>query len=532
MTMLLTLSPTDLQQSVSIAANDPRYGGTLVWGTINPPTLINPVLTSHSISASILELLFDPLVHVDQHGQVVPALARSWEISSDGLRYIFHLHPQVYFHDGVECTAEDVKFTYDAIQQASNNSPGRSHTEFVKEWQVLDRYTVEAVLEHPVSNFLLGVFREILPKHLYEHTDLAHNPHNYDPIGTGPFRFQSWDQRTNEMVLTANEDYFEGRPFLDKVIVKTYADNSALWAALMRGEVDFVNFLNQQDYQVLGKDRDFRTYQFPSGFCFAVDYNLKDPILRDREIRHAISYAVDREGLMQALAINGIASNGPFYPLSPWFNKKIEPALYDPERTQKILTARGWKLGPEGIFKKTGRALILNILVNRNRPDARQMVLILRQQLSEAGIALKPIFYDDDSQLTKSYLEKVKPQMWFRMFYGLNGEPSKNVLSWYSSSSEFAQLWPYHNSQIDRLFKKGLGLQGDQRIKVYQEIQDLLYQDQPACFLFFPVIYNAVSVRVENTEKFFNDFMPVYSIRKWFILNGKEVGYGNYQSRY
>jgi ABC-type transport system substrate-binding protein len=83
---------------------DPRYGGALVWGTINSPTIINPVLTSHSVSDALLDLIFDSLVRIDQHGFILPGLAKSWDISDDGLTYTFHLHPHVYFHDGFEFT--------------------------------------------------------------------------------------------------------------------------------------------------------------------------------------------------------------------------------------------------------------------------------------------------------------------------------------------------------------------------------------------------------------------------------------------
>ncbi len=144
MTMLLALTPPSQAQdhSRAVVTGAPHYGGTLVWGTINPPTIINPVLTSHSVSESILELLFDPLVRINGQGRVMPGLAQSWDISKDGLVYTFHLRRHVYFHDGVECTAEDVKFTYEAIREPSNKSTWRTSTELVKEWRVIDPYTI------------------------------------------------------------------------------------------------------------------------------------------------------------------------------------------------------------------------------------------------------------------------------------------------------------------------------------------------------------------------------------------------------
>ncbi len=495
-----------------------KYGGTLVWSTINPPTIINPVLTSHSISSSLLSLLFDSLVRIDQHGKIVPGLAKSWEVSSDGLKYTFHLHAQVYFHDGVQFTAEDVKFTYEAIQNPAYRSHWRTGTELITKWEVIDPYTVEVHLDKPCPTLLFKLVREILPKHLYEKTSLIDNPHNYRPIGTGPFLFQSWNQKNNEITITFNKDYFEGRPFLDKIIVKTYIDNTALWAALMRGEVDLVNFLNYEDYQVLRKDHTFNTYQIPNGLYFAIVYNLHDPILYDKDLRHALSCAVDRKAIMEAGGINGVESNGPFYPQSPWINKDIEPTSYNPVRARMLLAGRGWVLNSEGILEKANKPLILTMLVASNQLQYRQMALMLRQQFAEIGIGLKIVFYEDESELTPEYLDRLKPQMWLRMFEGLNIEPSVNVLSWYSGSSEFGRLWSYKDENIDQLFVKGLNIKEDiQRAEVYQEIHALIDEDQPACFLFFSVLYHAISSKVLNTEGFFTDCMPVYLIKNWFI---------------
>jgi len=531
MTMLLALTPSSLAQNHSraVAANSSHYGGTLVWGTINPPTIINPVLTSHSISASLLELLFDPLVRINGQRRVIPALAQSWDISKNGLVYTFHLRRHVYFHDGIECTAQDVKFTYEAIREPSNQSTWRTATELVREWRVIDPYTIQAILSQPMPDFIFKLLREILPKRLYEHTHMLDNIHNYLPVGTGPFHLLSWNRDTNEISLAANSAYFEGRPFLDKIVIKTYQDNAALWAALMRGEVDLALLLNRQDYEVLSKDPAFKTYPIFSGFYFAIIYNMHDPVLFDYEVRHAINYAIDRKALMQETGMNGVESNGPFYPQSPGFNSKVEAASYEPLKAQSILTQHGWKLNKEGLFEKTGQVLVLTMLVNHNRPDCRQMALVLRQQLSEVGIGLKIVFYDNETQLTKDYLARMKPQMWLRMFSGISSDLSDIASSWYSSASQFGRLWEYHNPAVDQLFELGRALpDGSRRNEIYQRIHAFIYKDQPACFLFFPLSYHAVAATITNTDDFFTIYMPTYQLKNWFIKPERRGLHGNY----
>ncbi len=517
MTTVLALSASGIKKPPITHAH---YGGTLVWGTINPPTIINPVLTSHSVSAPLLSLVFDSLVRIDSDGRIVPGLARSWDISSEGLQYTFHLQPHVYFHDGVECTAEDVKYTIEAIRDPLNQSSWRTDTALIDHLDILDRYTLRIVLKQPSAHFLVRLIIGILPEHLYKGTRLAGNVHNYFPIGTGPFRFQSWKHTTNEIVLTANRVYFEGRPYLDRIVIKTYPDNAALWAALMRGELDLVKFLNRQDYEVLSKDPAFRTYQIPSGTYFAIVYNTHNHLLHDHDLRCAINYAIDRKSLMERAGISGVESNGPFYPESDGFNKKVETASYNPVRARLLLAGRGWKLGNDGLLEKDQEPLMLTMLVNKNRPDCRQMALILRQQLSEVGIGLKVIFYDNENQLTKDYLDRVGAHMWLRMFLGgqNNLKPEDVTRSWYSASSEFGRLWSYQDDGIDRLFEQGLLIKDDrQRAAIYQKIHALVYEDQSACFLFFSVTYHAVAAKVANTEDFFTVHMPGEVLKNWLI---------------
>jgi len=516
------------------AKNNSKYGGTLTWGTINSPTIINPVLTSHSVSTALLDLIFDSLVRIDQHGVIRPGLAKSWEVSNDGLIYTFHLQEHVYFHDGIECTSQDVMFTFESFMDPLNQSPWLDHMQAIKQMKVLDLYTFQIELNRPTSDFLLILTQhQIMPKHLYEGKDLFTISYNEKPIGTGPFRFESWDHDNNEIRLIANDQYFEGRPFLDAIVIKSYKDNAALWAAFMRGEVDFVKFLNQKDYEVLSKDPTFKAYQFPTGLYFAIIYNLSDPVLNNSELRHALSLAVDRKALMNAVGIDGIESNGPFYPQSPWFNKKIEPVVYDPLQAMKILNQLGWKdKNKEGILKKNNKALVLTMLVDRNRWFYYQIALTLRQQLSEIGVGLRVAFYDNENQLTKDYLAQVKPQMWLRMFGAGNVDPADMVYSWYSSSSEYGRIWAYKNKTIDQLFEHGrITKDIQERVKDYQKVNALIDEDQPACFLFFSVLYNAVSSKVGNTEGFFNDYMPGYLMKQWFMTNGKEGEHGNHQSR-
>ncbi len=498
----------------------PPYGGTLLWGTTNPPTIINPILTQHSVSASLMGLLFDSLVRIDSQGNIVPGLARTWTVSPDGREYTFYLKKGIYFHDGIECTAEDVKFTYETIGNPKNQSPWKTNTELVSQWEVIDRYTFKVTLPESSIPLLNNLVREIAPKHILKNQDLASTSFNFHPVGTGPFKFKEWDLETNQIELEANPDYFEGRPYLDRIIVKSYPDNSSLWAALMRHEVDFVQFINSEDYSVLENDPTYKIYKINSGAYCAIDYNLKAPILADIEVRKAIVYGIDIKKLMAAVSGDGIVSTGPFHPESQGFNADIKPLAYNPLKAKITLMHQGWRdVDGDGILEKGGQPLEIRLLVDAKRDYYKRMAMEIRQQLSEIGIKIKILLYENENELTAEYISVDKPQAWLRFFQGLGNDMNEAVGSWYSLSSQFGKLWNYKNKEVDLLFESARTTQDQkEKIRRYQSLHKMIYEKQPACFLFFPASFCAISARFENTDAFFCRHMPNYVIKDWYML--------------
>ena len=495
-------------------------------GVANHPQIINPILTQSSVSATLMELVFDSLVKINSKGDIIPGLAQLWDISEDGLVYTFHLKEGVLFHDGVELTAEDIKFTYEQINNIENNSPCRSNTELVEQWKVVDKKTLQLILKEPFVPILFKLIRGIVPKHLLEGENLNEVSFNYRPIGTGPFKFKNWNKETNQIELEANPHYFQGRPYLDRVVVKVYSDNVKLWAALMRHEVNLMHFIKQEDYSVIEHDPAFRAYAVPSSMYYAMVYNLKDSIWHDQQLRQAIAHGIDIEEIISALPrFEGIKSIGPFHPESPGYNHEVQPFEYDPVKAKMMLMHRGWqdmeqdaRTGESGIRKKEGRELEMGMLVDERNDTYKRIAQIIRQQLAEIGVKAVILLYKDEKELTQEYLDQHKPQVWLRQFYGLGFDPYEAIGSWYSLSSEFAKFGNYKNEEIDRLFELGNSTKdANKQADIFKEIHTIIYGDQPACFLFFPAGYFAINSNFKNTDEYFHMFMPAYSIKDWYV---------------
>jgi len=515
-----------LAQAENINKQNRPYGGTLVWGTRNKPSIINPLFTTSSVSMSLLDLLFNRLVRINTKGEIEPDLAESWDISADGLVYTFYLRKGVRFHDGVECTAYDVKFTYDKIMDLKKD-PFGFYNDFLKEIRVLDTYSVQITLKRSFNSLLYRLVREILPRHLLENADLRSCPFNFHPVGSGPFRFKEW-REDNQITLEYNPDYYAGRPYLDKVMVKIYPDSGGLWTALMRKEVDYATFIEREDYEIIKDDPAFRGFAIPGDGYYAIHYNLDDSILSDKRIRYAIAYGIDRKVLIEKLADGyGMQCSGPFYPGSLGINSTVLSFEYNPAQSAELLKEAGWKdENNDGILEKDGEELEIRVLVDTRSEINKKLIMFIRQQLQKIGIKIEAVLYNEEKELTEVFLRQYMPQAQIKLFLA-GTEPNLNEArtEWHSKESKRTKkLWAYRNEQVDELFELGEVTQDREKRKIiYQKIQRLIYEDQPACFLFFPFVFHAVSAQFKNVDEFFTLNMPHYTMKDWYIKKQKTL---------
>lgn len=518
--VFLIMLPFSIKESEAGSSSTPSYGGTLYWGTHNKPTIINPILTTASVSMSLQDLIFNRLVRLNPKGEIEPDLAQYWEISDDGLAYTFYLKKDIRFHDGVECTAEDVKFTYDMLIDPDIDSPFRSQFSLVREVMVMDRYTVQVILKSPSAPFIYKLFREIVPKHIFQgQDDLRNNPFNKYPIGTGPFMFKEW-AKDDTIILEYNPRYHEGRSYLDKIVVKTYPSSQDAWIALMRGEVDYADFIEKEDYEIIKDDPSFKAYAFPVDVYYGITYDLHDPILSDIKIRLAIAHAIDRKELIKRVAFGyGLECNGPFYPGSTGFDPDVKPLEYNPERSLELLNGADWSdTDNDGIFEKNGRELELRILIDSGSDRFKRIIMFIRQELQKIGIKIEVKFYTYGDTVTGEFLKKNRINADLRLL--LAGiEPDQAGEYWNSEEPKrFSKVWTYKNEVVNELFKTGKNIQDkEERKKIYEEIHKIVYEEQPICFLYFPFMFSAVSNRFENVEGLFNTNMPYYTMKDWYL---------------
>ena len=262
------------------------YGDTIVIGAISEPTIINPILSVSGISGELIEIVFDGLVMRDKNLEIKPNLALSWEISNLGLTWRFYLRKGVKFHDGVEFTAEDVRFTYEKIKDPDIKGWLFNNFKIIKDINVIDRYTIEIILNKPFYPLLNYLDAGILPRHILLKEDIKNSNFNYNPIGTGPYKLTRWSKE--EIILDANKEYFKGRSYINRIIMKIIRNQKTAWARLMSGELDLFYHFYPKDYDVIKKIPSFKVYSFPQLYYYMLVFNQKNKIFKESKVRQAL----------------------------------------------------------------------------------------------------------------------------------------------------------------------------------------------------------------------------------------------------
>lgn len=490
----------------------PSYGGTLVWGVHTRPTIMNPLLTTHSVSMALLDLIFNKLVRINTRGEIEPDLAERWEISADGRNYTFYLRRGVQFHDGVECTAEDVKFTFEKLRDIGLDSPFRHTYEKIEDIELLDRYTVLIRLKQPSVAFIYRLVKEIVPRHILGNGDIRQHSFNRRPVGTGPFRFEAWTE-DDRITLQYNPAYYEGRPYLDTIEVRTYPDLESLWTGLMRQEVDYAGFISRENYEVAKKDPAFRTHTVPADGYYVLFYNLTDTFKLNQLIREAIAYGINREALIQKIAGGyGMVCHGPFHEELIKLPSGHRQSEYNPVKSKALIEKAGWEdTNNDGIFSKGGKELQLNLLVDKRDSVYMRMAMLIRQQLQEIGVKLKVLDYADEKEL-HAYLDGYDPHIHLKMIPSYV-DPDQIKDDWYAGGDS---VWKNSLPELDYLFEMGDSVfEESQRIQVYRDIQRVICSRHLVCFLYYPYAFHAVSSELLNTDEFFTASMPIYTIKNW-----------------
>lgn len=359
-------------------------GNTLIYGS-NDYTRINPAIDEHG---EINLLLFDGLMGHNEKNEVVPALAESYDLDDATNTYTFHLREGVKWHDGEAFTADDVKFTIDAIMNPDNESEIFSNYEDVEEITVKDDYTIDFKLKDPNVAFLEYMTIGILPKHLLDGKDMQSDEYFMAPVGTGPYKFEAWDEGQS-ITLTANEEYWGGAPAIGTVVFKIVPDDNAKALQLESGEINFSQ-ITPKDTQNFVDKEGFTVYNMKTSDYRGIMYNFNNPLWQEnKELIHAFNCAVDRDAMVESVLLGeGIPAYGPLA-RNEFNDDSIKQEAYDPDEAKRIIEENGWTLNGDGIYEKDGKTLSFTINCKEGDQVRADLAAIACQNLNDIGVDAK-----------------------------------------------------------------------------------------------------------------------------------------------
>ena len=475
-----------------------EFGGTAVIAIPTLPQGFNPLIDRGDVTGNWVQLMFNSLVKLNEQLKATPDLAERWEVSADRLVWTFPLKQGILFHDGTEFTSADVVFTLNAIRNPERPTQLTQLFAVIDKIEAPNKYSVEITLKSPFTPILYLLSTEILPAHMFGDSSNAMEEFRRNPVGTGPFIISEWKE--SEIVLSANNNYFEGRPYLDTVILRSVPAKREAWSALMQSKIDFVGDLEKEDYDEINEHDQFTVYSYLDVFYNAILFNLEDELFSDPRIRRAINMAIDRADILEeTLNDRAQETTGPFIPGTLAYNSDVKSQVYDPEGAVELLGEVGWNnTDNDPALENDGKELEFSLVVDKGDLVKTAVAQRIKWQLYQIGIKVNVELLEFQQLLN----ERMFPGRFQTALFQFNaaGDPDTFLyLFWHSRQIGASNLAKYRNQDVDRLIEEGrTEPDQDKRATIYQQIHKSMAEENPAIFLFVREIFIGTASRIEG----------------------------------
>ena len=465
-----------------VQAEEPVRGGTLVTVLSSNVRNLNSAVQSGIVTGYPGAQLFASPLRYDEDWTPQPYLAKSWEVSNDGLKVTLHLQENAKFHDGEPLTSEDVAFSVDVIKA---NHPFKSMFAPVESVDTPDAHTAVLNLSKPHPALMLamsGQLMSIIPKHIYgdgEITDVkAHPRNNENTIGSGPFKLVEY-KSGEHVILERFDDFFiEGRPYLDKIVMRIIPDPAARAIAYENGEVHMGAFesLPRIINRLKGVDGLNVT---PEGYggIGPLDWlamNTTKGPLADVRVRKAIAYAVDKNFVLNAL-MQGTAADSRtgIHPDSPFYNGEVEDYAVDLDKAMALLDEAGYPMNGDSRFSLT---------IDFGWAEVKPQVEYVKAALKKVGIDVEVRASADFPTWAKKMGTGDFDMSWDTVFNW--GDPVIGVHRTYDSTNIHKGVWSntqgYSNERVDELMAMAaVEIDPAKRTALYAEFQQIIADELP-----------------------------------------------------
>lgn len=552
----LILLPTGLS-----SADEPPPKSVFTVGVVQDVDSLNPFIGITAAAYEIFQMVYPPLtVYGAKDFGIEPGLAESWKESPDKTYWTYKIRPGLKWSDGQPLTAKDAAYTFNRIIDGTFEKTNfGNYVSNITKAEAPDDTTLILRVDKPTP-IMDRLYVYILPEHVYSKIDeTAIQSYNNEPqggtpiVGSGPYLVaeRTVGQFTR---MVANPNFYNGKPAVDEVVFKLYANPDALGQALRKGEIDYADTLEANVFDSLADAPNikrlsavysgFNQLAFNTGAALVDGKPIGDgnPLLKDKRLREAIGWSLDRKTMLDKV-FGGHGSVGSTVIPAMYRNWHLQPpneVTYDPEKAKALLDAAGYRVGPDGIRRaENGARLDFRLFGRSDSPTSKKAVEYIKRYLADVGIGTTVTLISEDA-----VTEKVG-QGEFDMFeWGWVVEPDPNYQlstmtcgsrSYEDGGSILAGLSDsfYCNPEYDKLFDaQGTETDEAKREEIVKQMQQVLYDDWPYAVTYY--YDNLVAYRTDRFEGFIPQPEPngsyLFQYGTWTYENLKPVGAGAGQS--
>lgn len=502
-------------------------GGTVVISTPADADILLPPLVAGIQGKQVNDFLFDRLAEIGPDLNTIgdrgfqPRLARRWEWAPDSLSIAFHLDPRAHWHDGRPLRAADVHFTHAVYTDPTVGAPSAPLLANIDSVSVRDSLTsVFWFKRRSGEQFFDATYQmQIIPVHLLggvKRSELKTAQFGREPVGSGPFRFVRWTPGTS-LEVVADTTHYRGRPKLDRVIWSVNPDFTAASTKLFAGEADVFEVLRPEQLAELAKHPELKAVGYPSLDYGFMTFNLRDgargrphPVLGDRELRRALTRALDRRSMIRNVFDTlGAVAIGPVTRAQATADTTIPQLEYDLAGARRTLDSLGWRdANGDGVRERNGRPLAFTLLTPVSSRNRVRLSVLIQEQLKAAGAKVTVEQMD-----FSAFLERMTGRRFDAVMgaWHLDPSPAGVRQSWGTAGArgkDGSNYGGYESAAFDASVDSALAELDPVRSKAhFRRAYETIVADAPAVWLYEPRLMAGVHKRIE---------MPVRRADAWW----------------
>jgi peptide/nickel transport system substrate-binding protein len=489
-------------------------GGEFVDSNVNDIKTIHPLLADDADSLGTAGLIYDGLFGTDiRTGQPAPTgLADYWEVAPDRRTYTFHLNKDAKWHDGVDITAHDVQFSFDAIANPELASAyAKTMMDATESWRVIDDDTFEVVAKEPLATFLFDLHGFVIPKHIWEDVPIADwatdgGATGQDPsrvVGSGPFKFEEW--RPGEVITAVrNDDYYQKAPYFDRYVIRIWPDVTSIVNAFLNGELDATG-LQPSDLETVKATEGLEIANYPTRSFSYYMTNLdpaKTELFQDTRVRQALLYGLDRDSIVKDILLDqAIVAHGtqPVISFAYAPDKITTKYNFDPDKAKALLAEAGWAdTDGDGVVDKDGEPLAFEMIYPSGSPTTDQIVAYMQDAWRQIGVNTTPRALE-----FPALVQAISEEHDFEVaLLGFGWDPSFIQDAMFGCEQYYKggfNMVKYCNEQVDKLNAEAKRtFDEDARRDLIIEATNLVNEDLPVAVMHFSKANVGFSDRLQN----------------------------------